>query len=138
MKTCCAACENPGGPGPRVRDDERAFGPKERSMYYPLASKLVVVNGVDQFLPWVPMRGGNAVQIEATVFANTATSLSLVLEGSNDQQNPTTITSNTGLVLGYGAPAKSTQIACQFVRLKATVVGTGTVIVACGLNVAAL
>jgi hypothetical protein len=107
-------------------------------MYYPLASKLVVVNGVDQFLPWVPMDGGNAVQIEATIFANTATSLTLILEGSNDQQNPSTIATNTGLVLGYGAPTKSTQIAFQFVRLKATVVGTGTVIVACGLNVASL
>lgn len=106
--------------------------------YYQLASRLSVVNAVDQFSNWVPMNGANAVRMEATVFVNTATSLSIVIQGSNDGENASDVTSNTGLTVGYSSPSTSTAVAFRFVRFKYTVVGTGTIIVAAGLNTAHL
>lgn len=104
-------------------------------MYTQVATKLAVVNGTDQFSSAVAMDGNNAVQVEATVFnLGGATSLVIEVQGSNDQQNWTVITTNSGLVLGYSAPSKSTGIAFAFVRYRFSVTGTGTILVAAGLN----
>ena len=73
--------------------------------------------------------------MDATIFnLGGATSLTIELQGSLDLQNWTVITTNTGLVLGYAAPTKSTGIAFAYVRIRYSVAGTGTVIVAAGLN----
>lgn len=101
--------------------------------YHLLASRLSVVNGTDAFTPAVP-NSGNAVQVDAVIFANTATSLSILVEGSNDNSNWSTITTNAGLTLGYSAPTKSTGVGFAWVRLHMVVVGTGVVIVAAGVN----
>lgn len=104
-------------------------------MYTELSRKLAVTDGNDAFSPAVEMNGDNAVQMEATIFnLGGATSLSISIEGSNDGENFSNITTNASLVLGYSAPAKSTAIALRSVRLRYSVVGTGTVIVAAGVN----
>lgn len=104
-------------------------------MYTQLASRLAVTNGTDAFSPAVSMDGNNAVQLEATIFAlGGATSLTIVIEGSNDLQNWQTLTSNAGLVYGYSAPSKTTGVGFSYARLKYSTVGAGTIIVAAGVN----
>ncbi len=103
-------------------------------MYHQLATKLSVVNGADAYSEAVPMGGDNAVQLDATLFANTATSLTIVIQGGSDQQNWSDLTTNAGLGLGYSAPAKTTGVGHGFIRLKYTVVGTGVIVLAAGVN----
>lgn len=103
-------------------------------MYVPLSTKLAVVDGKDEFSPAVSMDGNNSVQVEATIFNLTATSLTIEVQGSNDQTNWSPLTTNLGLVLGYSAPNKTTSIGFAHVRLRYSVVGTGVVIVAAGVN----
>ena len=107
-------------------------------MYFKVARELTVVNGVDAFTPAMAMGDNNSTQIDATVVVNTATSLGLVTQGSNDTQGWTDITTNSGLVVGFAAPTKTTGIAFRYVRLKAVVAGTGTVIFSAGVNTAKL
>ncbi|KAF0244130.1 MAG: hypothetical protein FD180_2791 [Planctomycetota bacterium] len=107
-------------------------------MYAAVSNKLSVVNGVDQFSSAVAMSGSNAARVEFTIFANSATSLSIDLQGSNDLQNWAIVGSaHTGYVVGYNSFAE-TAVSFQFVRLRQYVVGTGTVIIAAGINTAAL
>ncbi|NUN51015.1 MAG: hypothetical protein HUU15_19590 [Candidatus Brocadiae bacterium] len=106
-------------------------------MYAALATKLSVVNSVDQFSPAVPMDCANAVQLEVTIFNLTATSLTVEIQGSNDMQNWSVVTTNTGLVVGYSAPTKSTGVGFRYVRLRYSIVGTGLAIVAAGVNTSA-
>lgn len=103
-------------------------------MYTQLATKLAVTDAKEEFSPAVPMTGENCVQLDATIFANTATSLTIEIQGSSDQQNWTPLTTNVGLLLGYSAPAKTTSVAFASVRLRYAVVGAGTVILAAGVN----
>lgn len=103
-------------------------------MYTSLCSKLAVTDAKDEFSPAVSMAGNNAVQIEATLFNNTATSLTVDLQGSNDGQNFSSITVYPGFLLGYNAPNKSTGIGFEQVRLRYAVVGSGVIIVAAGIN----
>ena len=103
-------------------------------MFYTLASKLAVVNGTDAFSAAVPMGGDNALQLSVTVFANTATSITVVIEVSNDGENWSLLVSYAGLVLGYAAPNLSTSVGFKLARLHYTVVGAGTVILAADLN----
>jgi len=105
-------------------------------MYYKIAREVTVVNGQDAFTPAVPMGDDNSTQLDVTVIVNTATSLGLVTQGSNDMQGWTDITTNSGLIVGFAAPTKTTGIAFRYVRLKATVSGTGTVIFSAGINTA--
>lgn len=107
-------------------------------MYAAVSNKLSVVNGTDQFSSAVAMSGANAARVELTVFANSATSLSIDLQGSNDLQNWAIVGSaHTGYTVGYNSFAE-TAVSFQFVRLRYYVVGTGTIIVAAGINTAAL
>lgn len=99
-----------------------------------VSNKQVVVNGTNQFSAAIPMNGGNTCKAGITVFANTATSLSVNIQGSNDLQNWTDGTADTGFVVGYAATANRT-IAFAYVRLSYIVVGTGTIIVAADLNI---
>jgi hypothetical protein len=60
------------------------------------------------------------------------------LQGSNDLQNWAIVGSaHTGYTVGYNSFAE-TAVSFQFVRLRYYVVGTGTIIVAAGINTAAL
>ena len=102
--------------------------------YSQLSTKLAVVNGTDEFSQAV-MMDGNAVQLDATIYnLGGATSLTIEIQGSNDRQNWSVVTTNNGLVLGYSSPAKSTGVGFACVRLRYSVSGAGTVIVAAGVN----
>lgn len=103
-------------------------------MYTQLATKLVVTDAKEEFSPAVSMTGDNAVQLDATIFNITATSLTIEIQGGNDQQNWIPLTTNVGLVLGYSAPARTANVAFGYVRLRYAVVGVGTVILAAGIN----
>ena len=94
-----------------------------------LADHQVVVNGVDQYSPAVSMSGMNTGKAGITVLSNTATSLTVNIQGSNNLQNWTDSTADTGFVLGYAATANRA-LAFAYARLKYTVVGTGTIICA--------
>lgn len=102
-------------------------------MYQRVAQNQVVVNGVDQFSsPW-PMAGANTCKAGITVLVNTATSLTVNIQGSNDLQNWTDSTSDTGFTVGYAATANRA-IAFAYARLKYVVSGTGTVIASADVN----
>jgi hypothetical protein len=102
-------------------------------MYSQLSTKLAVTNGVDAFSPAVSMSGANTAKAGITVFyLGGATSLSVNIQGSNDLQNWTDSTSDTGFVVGY-APTANRTLAFAYARLKYTVVGTGTLICAADL-----
>lgn len=103
-------------------------------MYSNMGEHIAVVNGVDGYSPATSMDGANAVQVTAVVANNTATSLTVEVQGSSDLNNWTVITTNTGLGLGYNAPAKSTGIGWAYVRLRYSVVGTGVIVFAAGIN----
>jgi hypothetical protein len=98
-----------------------------------VAKNLVVVNGTDQFSPAISMSGNNTAKAGITVIVNTATSLTVNLQGSNDLQNWTASTDDTGFTVGYAATANRA-LAFAYVRLKFAVVGTGTIIVAANIN----
>lgn len=102
-------------------------------MYAKLAQSQVVVNGTDQFSPAISMAGANTAKAGITVIVNTATSLTVNIQGSNDLQNWTDSTSDTGFTVGYAATANRA-LAFAYARLKYVVVGTGTIIVAADIN----
>lgn len=101
-------------------------------MYAQLATKLAVTDGVDQFSPAVSMAGANTAKAGITVFANSATSLTVNIQGSSDLQNWTDSTSDTGFVVGFAATANRA-LGFAYARLKYTVVGTGTIVLAADL-----
>ncbi|KAF0243295.1 MAG: hypothetical protein FD180_3480 [Planctomycetota bacterium] len=101
-------------------------------MFAKLAEHQVVVNGVDQFSPAVSMSGNNTAKAGITVLSNTATSLTVNIQGSNDLQGWTDSTSDTGFTVGFAATANRA-LAFAYARLKYVVVGTGTIIVAADL-----
>ncbi len=105
-------------------------------MYSQVATKLAVVVGTDQFSPAIAMGDNNAVQVDATIFnLGGATDLTIEVQGSSDLQNWKQITVNSGLLLGFNAPVKSTAIGYAHVRYRYSATGgAGTVIVAAGLN----
>ena len=110
-------------------------------MYTQLASKLAVDNGSEEYSQAVSMAGGNAVEVEATAFANGGT-LEMWIQVANDLQNwedinPSTADlSFTGGAVGYDH-ARLESIAAQYVRIRYKQT-TGTGIVAAGINVANL
>ncbi len=103
-------------------------------MVIKMVENMAVTNGTDGLSPAANL-DGNAVQLTATI-ANLggATSLTIVLEGSLDLNNWSTVATYSSLGYGFNAPAKTTGIAFAFVRLKLTVVGSGTVIVSAVIN----
>lgn len=107
-------------------------------MYSTLARKLSVPNvAAYDFSRAVHVpRDANTVKLEATIFALNAgaTSLSVTLQGSNDKQNWSTVTTWTGLTTGYNQPAAATDVPFAWVRLRWTVVGGGSISLAAGLN----
>ena len=96
-------------------------------MKYTLALNQVIVNGTDQFSPAQVMGNTNTVRGGITVISNSATSLTVVVQGSNDLQGWTDSTSDTGFTLGFAATA-ARAVAFAFFRMKFTVSGTGTII----------
>jgi len=104
--------------------------------YSQMFSRLAVVNTGTYTSQGVGMGGGNAVQIDCVAFnLGGLTSFSCDLEGTNDGQNWSPVTTNAGLGLGYSAPTKSTGIGFSMVRLKVTGTGTGTAILSAGINI---
>ena len=113
-------------------------------MYTMVADKFVVTNAnTPQYTSAVEMGNDNAVYYELTIFTlGGATDLTITLEESNDLENwsnpndtPTAYNS-----IGYKQKKvpSSAGIASRYVRLKAAVTGTGTVIFAGGINTASL
>jgi hypothetical protein len=104
--------------------------------YSQMFSRLAVVNTNTYYSGTIPLSGGNAAQLDVVCFnLGGLTSFSCDVEGTNDGQNFTSITTNAGLVLGYSAPTKSTGIGFSMIRLKVTGTGTGTAIVSAGVNI---
>jgi len=78
----------------------------------------------------VNMNGANAVQPTVVITNYVATTLTIVLEGSNDLSNWATITTNgdwSGLNAAFKAPTAQGGIAFQYVRLKLTASAAGLV-----------
>ena len=76
------------------------------------------------------MGGANAARFGVTVFnIGVATGVTITPEGSNDNQNWDPYTASGTLVLGYST-LQTLVISHAMVRLKVTVVGTGTVVLA--------
>ncbi|KAF0241704.1 MAG: hypothetical protein FD180_4298 [Planctomycetota bacterium] len=107
-------------------------------MHFTLARKLFVPNVAAYDFSRAVSFGvfENTVKLEATIYALTggASSVTATLQGSNDKQNWTTVTTWSGLVTGYNQPAAVTDIAFRWVRLRWAVVGGGGAVVAAGLN----
>ena len=104
-------------------------------MYNQVGSKCAVPStGGDAYSQAVSMAGANAVEVECTIFnLGGATSLSITVQQSNDLQNWSNVGSSTTAVLGFTRLSQSS-IAGQYVRLLYRVVGTGTIIMAAGIN----
>jgi len=96
---------------------------------FQIFQRLAVVNGVDAYSQPFPMQNANAFRIGTLVYSNSATSLSLTPEGSVDGQNWHDLTAATGLTVGYSTFTQSS-ITDAMVRLRASVVGTGVIILA--------
>lgn len=85
------------------------------------------------------MTGANAVQMNVTVFAQTATNVIVTLQVSNDLENWTDqATGTTITTIGYTLPAANTAIAAAYARVKVALTGTGTAVLAVGVNTAQL
>lgn len=102
-------------------------------MFVQLADHLVVVNGVDQVSQPFEMGDMNTVRGQITVIGNTATSLTVNIQGSNDLQNWNDSTADTGFVFGT-APTANRAISYTYARMKFIVVGTGTILVNANAN----
>lgn len=112
-------------------------------MYYQVASKLALTAGTgsEGYSQAVSMAGGNAVQVEFTVFnLGGATNITVHVEESNDLENWELNTSaNSGAITAVQFKTfKVSDIASQYVRLKYVGTGTGNIIVGAGVNVANL
>lgn len=107
-------------------------------MHFTLARKLSVPNVAAYDFSRAVSIGTheNTVKLEATIFALIlgATSVTATLQGSNDKQNWTTLTTWAGLTTGYNQPAAVTDIPFRWVRLQWAVVGGGRAVLAAGLN----
>lgn len=107
-------------------------------MKFTLSRKLSVPNvAAYDFSRAVPVgHHENTVQLEATIFVMSggASSLSVILQGSNDKQNWTTVATWTGLTTGFNTPAAAADVPFAWVRLKHTVVGGGRIVLAANLN----
>lgn len=105
--------------------------------YSLLAARLAVTNGQDNFSSPIPMNGGNAVQVESVCFnLGGSTSYTIEVQGSNDGNNYSVVTTNAGLVLGYNAPTKSTGVGFSMIRFRYSVsAGSGTIIISAGANI---
>ena len=105
--------------------------------YTVMAARLAVTNGTDNFSNAIGMGGGNAVQVDAVCFnLGGATSYTIEVQGSNDGANWSVVTANSGLVLGYSAPTKSTGVGFSMIRYRYSVsAGAGTIIIYAGCNI---
>jgi hypothetical protein len=99
-------------------------------MYNQAASRQSVTNGTDQYSAAMPMGATNTVRASITVYnLGGATSLTVTIQSSVDLQNWKDETADTGFVVGTGWTA-ARAISMAYVRLKFTVVGTGTLVCA--------
>ena len=106
-------------------------------MYTQLFSQLSLANSgpVTQVSQAVAMRNNNAAQANYVIFALTGTGVTFQLEGSNDLENWTELGSPDGsTAIGAGLLGVVAGIGAAFVRLRATVEGSGRAIVSAGIN----
>jgi hypothetical protein len=94
----------------------------------------IASSGTD-YTRWMSMNGDNAVQVHALgENLNGAASWTIVLEGSNDGANPSTIVTWSSLAVGNNFPTKQTGIGFAMIRCKVTAVSGGPVIVTINVN----
>ncbi len=97
-------------------------------MYWNLGEKLVLPNVANyDYSQSVRMGKDNTVKMTALIYSlvGGASSVSVVLQGSNDRQNWTTIDTYSGLGVGFNQPGSTTGIPFAYVRARYTVVGGG-------------
>ena len=113
-------------------------------MYQQLCSKLSLDSAgtdgaVSEVTQPVTIGGENAVQVETTIFALTATNVSFQIQESNDMENWTNKGSAQALAaVGYKLLTSDAALSATYARLKLTITGTGKAIVAAGFNLSAL
>ena len=112
-------------------------------MYHQLCNKLSLDSaGADgassEVTQPVTIGAENAVQVETTIFALTATNVSFQIQSSNDMENWTDKGSaNTQTTVGYSLFGADTAMSATYARLKMTITGSGKAIVAAGFNFSA-
>lgn len=110
-------------------------------MNIPLFTKLSLdSNGIaDECSQPVSIEGNNAAQWDATVYALTATNVSTQLEVSNDMENWTAVgTAQTTTAVGHQLFTADKDISAAYVRLRVSLTGTGTAVLAASVNIAPL
>ncbi len=97
-------------------------------MYWNLGEKLVLPNVTNyDYSQSVRLHGDNTVKLTCIIYAlvSGASSVTVVLQGSNDRQNWITVATYSSLALGYNQPASTTGVTFAYVRAKYSVVGGG-------------
>ena len=111
-------------------------------MYQQLFTRLGIsstVGNSSEVSQAVPMQGSNAAVVDVVLFAQTATNVSFQLQSSNDLENWTNQGSaQTVSAVGFLLLTAITSISAGYVRLKATLTGSGVAVVSAGVNAAAL
>ena len=116
-------------------------------MHQPLCTKLALDSAgtfgpTSEVTQAISMAGvePNAVQWDATIFSMGAsvTDVSFQLQVSNDLENWSNKGSaQTQTAAGYKLFTTDTAVAAAYVRLQLTINGTGTAVLACGINLSA-
>jgi hypothetical protein len=100
-------------------------------MPFNFGNPMSVASGGSEFSTWMALNGANAVQVHALGYnIGTATSWSIVLQGSMDMSNASDIVTWSSLAAGNNYPAKQTGIGFAYVRCKVTPTGGGPITVA--------
>lgn len=110
-------------------------------MYQQLFTRLALLNAgtASEVSQPVSMAGSNAAKVDVVLFALTATNVSFRLQSRNDLENWTNEGSaQTAAVVGFKALTADADISAAYVRLQATLTGTGLAIVSAGVNTSAL
>jgi len=105
-------------------------------MYTQVATKLAITG--NEYSQAVSMDDGNAAITDFTVFSLTATSVTVQIQGSNDLENWVDVGTATPQTAPGAYSEEAIGVAWAYVRLKYLVGGAGTVILAAGINTAAL
>jgi hypothetical protein len=83
----------------------------------------------------IPMEGGNAFQVDGTIYNLTGTSVTFQVQQSNDQENWTNVGGSSNQLQGAFLLAAVTGVSAAYVRLKCTINGTGKAALSAGINV---
>ncbi len=104
-----------------------------------LAEDLCVTSAIHQCLPAVSMYGDDAVQLNIVVFAiPVAGGVLFEVEGSNDQENWTTLFGVEARQVGYVGTGLGTAIDSRYVRVRVSATQAAPTILAIGLRTAKL